>query len=102
MKRVKWPVPETIDGVLATPLVAMQTLVLCREYARDRARVSLALDVEDKLASDPIPDLTDEECEFLCSGLVLQNERIAPPGFNRYALRCLRALHQAEKVEAGN
>lgn len=101
MKRVKWPAPETIGGELATPLVAMETLVFSREYSRDRARVVLALEVAGKLETDPIPDLTDEECEFLCAGLVLPNERIGPSGFNRYALRCLRALQQAEKVEAG-
>jgi hypothetical protein len=96
VKRVKWPAPETIGPELVTPLGVMEVCVFSREHVRDRARVSIALDVAAKLEASPIPDLTDEEWELLCSGLVLPNEKIIPAAFNRYVLRCLRALHQAE------
>ena len=99
MKRITWPKPETIGAELASPLMVAETMVLCREDVRSKAKVGVALDIYAKLEADPIPDLTDEEAELLTAAMVRPGEKVTPPAFNRYVLRVLRALHFAETVE---
>lgn len=98
MKRVQWPESVVINGESVSPVMVIERLVLSREHVRDKAKVGVALDAWTKLESEPIPDLTDEECEVLTTGLVLRGEIVTPPNFNRYVLRVLRALHFAETV----